>query len=206
MKKLIAILVITTLTLAACGTDKPKINKKNIKNKVNEIVQEAVDEATNESAEETTPEEITPEEITPEETETNETAWQNYQSDTYGFEINYPADWGYNEADAGGASLITFGPTNENDFLWSIKILQNGDMEAEIAQMGDQFNDRQETRTPVTVDGISGTLVTVTTNTKTDWIYRAVFFQSNGKLYMIGNGAIEDDQFDDFYTSFSFTN
>lgn len=131
--------------------------------------------------------------------------WQNYQNDKLGFRIKYPQGWVYEEFDTG----IYFGTpeSKSGGYIWGIFIHQPSELEKVIAQMGEQFEDRKELRSEVTVNkNITGTMVTVTTKKYPDWISKTVYFENNGQLFAIGNGAIDDDRFESFYKSFEFAN
>lgn len=131
--------------------------------------------------------------------------WQNYQNDKLGFQIKYPQGWVYAESDTG----IYFGTpeSKPGGYIWGISIHQPSELEKVISQMGNQFVDRKESRSKVMVNkNITGTMVTVTTNKYPDWISKTVYFENNGQLFAIGNGAIDDDRFESFYKSFDFAN
>lgn len=90
---------------------------------------------------------------------------------------------------------------------WGIFVHQPSELEKVIAQMGNQFEDRKESRSEVMVNkNITGTMVTVTTDKYADWVYKTVYFENNGQLFAIGNGAIDDNKFETFYKSFEFSN
>ena len=131
--------------------------------------------------------------------------WQNYQNSEFGFKVNYPQDWEYQELDKG----ILFGTpeSKSGGYIWGIFVYQPSELEKVIAQMGNQFEDRKESRSEVMVNkNITGTMVTVTTDKYTDWVYKTVYFENNGQLFAIGNGAIDDNKFETFYKSFEFSN
>lgn len=132
--------------------------------------------------------------------------WQEYQNEQIGFHIKYPQDWVYEKYNN---EVIYFGTpeSKTGGYIWGIFIHQPNELEKVIAQMGDQFTDRKETREEVMVNNnITGTLVTVTTNKYPDWILKTVYFEKDGQLFAITNGAIDDDTFEAFYKSFEFTN
>ena len=131
--------------------------------------------------------------------------WQNYQNSEFGFKVNYPQDWEYQELDKG----ILFGTpeSKSGGYIWGIFVHQPSELEKVIAQMGNQFEDRKESRSEVMVNkNITGTMVTVTTDKYADWVYKTVYFENNGQLFAIGNGAIDDNKFETFYKSFEFSN
>jgi len=131
--------------------------------------------------------------------------WQIYQNSEFEFQVDYPQDWVCEEFD----NTIYFGTpeSKPGGYIWGIFIHQPSELEKVIAQMGDQFEDRKESRSEVMVNkNIMGTMVTVTTNKYPDWISKTVYFENNGQLFAIGNGAIDDDRFETFYKSFEFAN
>ncbi len=122
---------------------------------------------------------------------------------SFKFQISYPQDWIYEEFDF----RIGFGLTESKSggYQWGINFYSPSELEKVIAQMGDQFEDRKESRSEVSVNkNITGTMVTVTTNKYPDWISKTIYFENNGQLFAIGNGAIDDDRFETFYKSFEF--
>ncbi len=57
------------------------------------------------------------------------------------------------------------------DSQWGVNFYASNELENIIAQMGNQFKDRKESRIEVEVnENITGTMVTVTTNEYLDWI------------------------------------
>jgi hypothetical protein len=131
--------------------------------------------------------------------------WQTYKNEELKFQIKYPQDWVY----GGPNDNIHFGTpeSKTGGYMWGISIYEPSELEKTIAQMGDQFDDRKESRSQVTVNqNITGTMVTITTNKNPLWISKTVYFENNGQLFAIGNGAINDDRFEDFYKSFEVIN
>ncbi len=151
---------------------------------------------------------VTDEETTPVEEPTIANNFQTYQNSEFGFSIEYPQDWVYEEFE-GTTNYIGFGTSESKigGYIWGVTIHQAYELEEVISQMGDQFEDRKESRSEVTVnENITGTMVTVTTNQYSDWISKTVYIENKGQLFAIGNGAIDDDRFEAFYKSFEFTN
>jgi hypothetical protein len=130
--------------------------------------------------------------------------WQTYQNSEFGFKINYPKSWVYQQFD----NSIGFGTpeSKPGGYMWGVSVYRSSDLEKVIADVGDQFEDRKESRKEVmTNKNVVGTMVIVTTKTYPDWISKSVYFKKDGQLFQIGNGAVDDDSFDDFYKSFEFT-
>ena len=138
-------------------------------------------------------------------TNIDETAnWITYNNEKYGFGVKYPKDWIYKEYD----DAIYFGTpeSKSGGYIWNISVHQPDELEKVIMQMGNQFDDRKETRDKITINkNISGILVIVTTDKNTDWVSKKIFSERNSKLFAIGNGAIVDDRFKSFYNTFKFT-
>jgi hypothetical protein len=127
---------------------------------------------------------------------------QIYKSEKYGFQISYPGEW-----EVGGSDeWITFTSPEfvGMDHNWTIFIHPASDLEKVISDMGKQFDDRKETRSGVTVNGAEGMLVRVTTESHADWEYINILFTKGDRLVALGNGAIRDKRFEEFYRSFKY--
>ncbi len=128
--------------------------------------------------------------------------WQTYENKNLGFKIKYPQDWVFEEFED---NTTYFGTpeTKIGGYIWRVSVYEPDELEKQISQMGKQFDDRKETRNEIRVNqDITGLLVTVTTEKYTDWILKTVYFERDGQLYVIGNGAINDERFDAFYKSY----
>lgn len=132
------------------------------------------------------------------------------------YSVQYPEDWIYREqgphSDTSVLASVLFGTEDsvQGGYIWSlVNYGPTGDMDAQIEQiiasMGNQFADRQESRTTVIVDGQNATKVTVTTNEYPNWSYESVILVMDMNIFVMGNGAIPDPLFEDFYTSFDYT-
>jgi len=131
--------------------------------------------------------------------------WNVYRNEEYGYEVKYPKDWVYKEYN----NAIYFGTpeSKSGGYIWGISVQQPNELEKLISQTGNQFDDRKEIREKAMIDkNISGILITVTTNKHDDWISKKIYFEKNGKLFVIENGSIVDDRFKAFYNSFEFVN
>ncbi len=128
--------------------------------------------------------------------------WQIYENKDLGYKIKYPQDWVFEEFE----NNTTFFGTPESKiggYIWKVAAYEPDELEEQISDMGKQFDDRKETRKDVRVNqDITGLLVTVTTERYEDWISKIVYFERDGQLYAIGNGAIDDERFDAFYKSY----
>lgn len=154
--------------------------------------------------------------VTTQPPQTNQIAgWNTYTSQAYGFSIQYPktvtkyqGQWEYKEFPSiNGFAWVGFRPSSvKEDYLWVVNVYDNKTVEQVIEEQGQQFNDRKENRKNIIVNGNSALLVTVTTNQIPDWISKTVIVEKNGKIYAIGNGAIEITEFDSFYNSFKTLN
>lgn len=152
-------------------------------------------------------------------TTANETAdWKTYTNSTFGFSIKYPtrlvseiSDWEFKELPVSGVDnlLLSVGfrpSTLKEDYRWGANVYGKATgLESLIKDIGDQFSDRKEKRETITVGGMVATLVTVTTPSMTDWVDREVFIESGDYIFSIGNGAVNQSEFDLFYKSFRLT-
>ncbi|MBT3413100.1 MAG: hypothetical protein HN424_03460 [Candidatus Jacksonbacteria bacterium] len=130
--------------------------------------------------------------------------WKNYTNETLGFTIKYPMDWEYLEFD----NAVNFGTpeSRSGGYIFGVSVHAPEEMEEIIAKAGIQWDDRKETRTEHwSSEGLTGTVVTVTTKKVEGWISKKVYKENDGRLFVIGNGAREDERFFDFYNSIQFT-
>lgn len=135
------------------------------------------------------------------------TDWKNYENRHFGFSILFPQEWNIMEYEDGVCfgNPETAGPWDPCN--WGVDIFDSSDLEKVIAQNGQQFEDRRESRSEVkTIDNVLGTLVSVTTDGHPEWISKTVYFKNKEKSFAISNGARSDDRFERFYKSFKFIN
>lgn len=138
--------------------------------------------------------------------------WNTSTNSEYGFTIKYPKkidkypeSWQHEEYGTTDFGVGFGTPSSKSGgYIWGVSVYVNGDMEALIKQMGSQFSDRKESRQDITINGVPALLVTVTTNQYPGWVSKNVYIQRNGRVYIIGNGAIGLSEFDLFYNSFQF--
>jgi len=72
-----------------------------------------------------------------------------------------------------------------------------------IGDIGHQLeSDRTEVRECVYLDGTAAIKVTVTTGQLEDWYSESIIFEHQGTIFEIGNGAVRDDRFEAFTSSF----
>lgn len=152
-------------------------------------------------------EEVQQDVIEDRETETNEAIaseaneWNTFSSSSLGFSFNFPSNFTYKEE--GSFGVMLYDPNLRGDFKWGVRIFDADALETQIAQMGQQFGDRNETREYVSLnDGRRALKVTVTTASVIDWEFIQIFVTSGDKLYALTNGAIKDAKFERFYKSF----
>lgn len=140
--------------------------------------------------------------------------WQTYIDEGGKFTIQYPRrlkgdteNWVVaKNPEAVGGALFGTPASATGGYIWGVFAgKQVADLEKKIAGEGDQWADRQESRTNVTIDGVPAILVTVTTASQPDWISKVVYVTKGDMLYTITNGAIPADEFTEYYESFKFT-
>ena len=150
--------------------------------------------------------------------------WSTYQNTKHNFEISYPPGFtivphhtptffdntlGFNQS-----ILYVEATPTAFDARWGITIFDgfessNEATEKIISKIGAQWNrdnSRSEQRASITVNNLPAILVTVRTSNHDDWISKTVIVQHNKRIYAIGNGAVEDQEFDQFYSSFRILN
>lgn len=133
-----------------------------------------------------------------------------YTSQQYGFEIAWPSSWDVVSEDA---DRIAFGQLRNfggdgYDGEWFVFVFNTSEMSMDkfALEMGDQFADRNERREQININGLIATKITVTTQSDPSWIYEAVLIEQDAKLFVIGNGAVPNELFDDFYNTFRLLN
>lgn len=128
--------------------------------------------------------------------------WQTYEDQERGFQFRYPDGWRIEVFD----SWVGVGPEEMGeDVQWGVRFFDNSGTTVEqvISDIGCQFwPDRTEVRECVYFDSIAAIKVIVTTSQIEDWYSESVVFEYEGIIFEIGNGAVRDDRFEAFYTSF----
>lgn len=153
-------------------------------------------------------------------TTSNATGWNIYTNSSESYRIKYPnklnkkdENWVYREYTQGYSENqevkeVYFGTPSsaQGGYIWGVSVYDNENLEDLIKQQGRQFDDREESRQNITVNGVPVLLVTVTTNRFDDWISKMVYIEKGKKIYTITNGAVDRLEFDYFYNSFEFIN
>jgi hypothetical protein len=128
--------------------------------------------------------------------------WQVYGDDARGFQFGYPLGWRVEVFD----SWVGVGPAAmREDVQWGVRLFDSSDttIEQVISDVGRQFgSDRTEARECVYLDGMAAIKVIVTTSQIEDWYSESIVFEYQGTILEIGNGAVRDERFEAFYTSF----
>lgn len=144
----------------------------------------------------------------PSESKPNE--WKTYQNTKYNFKIDIPINMDALWENPNGYQ-INFGYAEKKKIVggydgeWAILIYNKSQTSSEkvIAKMGDQFGaTRKEKRENITINGVPAIEVIITTSEYPDWYYKSAVIENKENIYEIGNGAIKNDLFEDFYKSF----
>ncbi len=150
---------------------------------------------------------------------TGETAdWKTYTNETYGFSIKYPAqikDTEWKIIPVSGTTETHFGPVVTGsalegyDGVWGISVITGKSADQVMAEFGDQFGDRKQSKKNIVISGKTATLVTITTASMPDWVSKNVVLSYGSTVFSIGNGALDNEvyspYFEDFYSSFKIT-
>ncbi|MBU1203402.1 hypothetical protein KKH39_05160 [Patescibacteria group bacterium] len=131
--------------------------------------------------------------------------WQTYSDSS--FTVSYPDDWQGGKVRETDPYIVGFAPkTMHEDFQWGINVYNKDSgisVENIIADIGDQFlPDREESRKSIFFNGIDALEIIVTTSKYPDWYSKNIIFEKDNQIYSISNGAIKDEKFDTFYSSF----
>lgn len=137
--------------------------------------------------------------------------WSVYKNKEYGFSVQYPPGWIVLDRFT-TKKRIVFGRTDKlgvggYDGEWFVRVndVQFNVVEAEMNSTGSQFNDRQSDTQAITVNGLWAKKGIVTTPSNPGWVSETVFIPHPTDInitYIISNGAVPNDLFDDFYGSF----
>ena len=138
------------------------------------------------------------------------TNWSTYSDENYNFIINYPEDWEFSEIelhyqDNSSPYMIGLRPTTVvHDFQWGVNVYDKNYVDIqEVAGMGGtRFEDRIVKENELMVGGLPALRYIVTTESIPDWYSEQIVIEDEDYIYTIGNGAVEDDLFTDFYNSF----
>jgi len=133
--------------------------------------------------------------------------WVNYTSTNYNLSFFYPKGWLINDSASteqhAFVGIRLTPPTMSGDFQWGILVHESSatTIDKIIADIGDQFTDRQVQKEKITVNGLSATKVLVTTATIPTWYAETIIITKDKMIYQVNNGAIKDDKFETFYKS-----
>lgn len=133
--------------------------------------------------------------------------WVSYTSTNYNLSFFYPKGWKVEDIiseEQAAYSVIGLTPPNmSEDFQWGILVHESSatTIDKIIADIGDQFTDRQVEKEKITVNGLSATKVLVTTATIPTWYAETIIITKDKMIYQVNNGAIKDDKFETFYKS-----
>jgi len=139
--------------------------------------------------------------------------WKVYENGEYGFSFSYSNNWnlvGEGKPLGKSASHIKWGILFRNATSideWGVQVMDGNktSIENQITQQGGQFDDRVEKREIERINDISMLKVTVTTETIPNWFSVQLYFERNGNIYILSNGARKHADFNGTYESFKFT-
>ncbi len=121
--------------------------------------------------------------------------WTLHKSRAGIYEVQVPVGWriiGSEGLDEG------FGPKEvQEDTLWGIGVYsKSSNTLAKIAApIGDQFEDRNQTSEPITVNGYSATKIVTTTGKYDGWYSETIVFDAGDSYIAFSNGAMSDETF-----------
>ena len=145
--------------------------------------------------------------------------WQTYVNDKYSFEISFPDNFvlvSSSDLPSGYLSL-SFGkpgiddPNYDGEFF--LKIIPNktiAQLESELRESeAERYGYSEVIKKDINIAGSPGFYFSVTNaeieKIHSGWAIETVVFNRNGNLFLMTNGAIKNDLFEDFYSSFKFT-
>lgn len=132
--------------------------------------------------------------------------WKTYTNIEQGFSIEYPnsiaqyeGEWEVQEFE----TFAAFRPSSmKEDYLWTITMYTNENVEDIASKSGTQFPDRNEVAEFFWINGKGVNLHTITTESDPDWHSETVYVRDDNKVFAISNGAVKLPEFERFYKSF----
>lgn len=136
--------------------------------------------------------------------ESGQKTYYNYNKDFH-FKVEIMNNWKVDEYYNYNLYRIVFGPEYSRGGIWGISIYPASTNEESdiIAAIGDQFENRSET---VTIIDENTKKVIVTTKEKLDWFAETYLIKKGNFIFVIGNGAVKNEDFNVFFDSFEFIN
>lgn len=131
--------------------------------------------------------------------------WKTYLNSGALYEIKYPNGWRVVES----STMIGFGPQDiGEDVKWTINTYKKDEFTQEMikSDIGKQFSDRKQVAKNISVNGTQATLVVTTTESVPSWYSESIIISYGSTYIVISNGAIKDPTFENFYSTFKFTN
>lgn len=133
--------------------------------------------------------------------------WQTYNSENYNLSFEYLKGWQINDAltpdkPNGWVGIGLSSAADLRDFSWVIRTekISATSLDKIIGGLGDQFNDRQESRESITINGLNATVATVISPSNVEFSTKMIVFEKNNKFYIV-TGPANDKDFDKFYQS-----
>lgn len=133
-------------------------------------------------------------------------SWNHYINETFLYTVDYPPRW---KVVPVSQNTMGFRPPwmNKNTVQWAVIVVDEDKFTLDylIDDMGKGFPEtRSVTKQTFEFLSIPVHHVIVTATEKPDWRHEQIFINRKGKIFIVTNGAIPDDDFELFWRSLKF--